>query len=299
MKLGFIGLGRMGTNMVLNALGKGHKIVAYNRSEAAIREVEKKGAIAALTLENLISELLQPRVVWLMVPAGNPVDTMIDKLIPLLDDGDLIIDGGNSHYKDSQRHGELLKKHKINFLDVGTSGGIDGARNGACMMIGGDKTSFDQYKSLFRDFCVPDGYGYVGNYGAGHYVKMVHNGIEYGMMQALGEGFELLDSSSYDLDLAKVGKIYANGSVIRSWLMDLALAALNENPSLSEFSGPVKDSGEGKWTIQSGLDNDVPLPAISAAVFERFRSRTDDSLTDRMVSAMREGFGRHISGSKK
>ncbi|MFC1616975.1 phosphogluconate dehydrogenase (NAD(+)-dependent, decarboxylating) [Candidatus Margulisiibacteriota bacterium] len=299
MKLGFIGLGRMGYNMTLNILSRGHVVVAYNRSPGPVDRIkEKEGIIPAYTIEELVANLEPPRVVWLMVPAGQAVTDMLAKLVPLLSNGDIVIDGGNSKYTDSIQRAHGLKQKGIDFLDIGTSGGLAGARNGACMMVGGEKSVFEKVEPLLQDMCVGNGYGYCGKSGAGHYVKMVHNGIEYGMMQAIGEGFELLDKSEFDLDNAKVAKIWANGSVIRSWLIDLVQEAFEKEPGLISFQGPVKDSGECRWAVETGINLGVPTPAISAALYERFRSQDINSMTDRAISAMREGFGRHISGAK-
>ncbi len=298
MRLGFIGLGRMGYNMVLNILEHGHSVVAHNRSSNKIYEISKEGAIPAYTLEDMVAQLHPPRIVWVMLPAGPPVENILNRLSGLLSEGDIVIDGGNSHCKDTIRHGDLLKEKGINFLDVGTSGGIDGARNGACMMVGGEEEIFKIVEPILKDICVDGGYGYVGASGSGHFVKMVHNGIEYGMMQSIGEGFELIAKSGFGIDLSKTAAVWSNGSVIRGWLIDLIRDELAKDPALKSFEGPVLDSGEGAWTVEAGLEYKVPLPAISSAIWERYRSRTESPMTDRVISALREAFGHHISGKK-
>lgn len=299
MKIGFIGLGRMGFNMVQNLLDKKHEVVAFDMNEESVNQVSNDGAVGVRSIQEMAEELSSPKVFWVMVPAGKPVDMVIEEILKYTKTGDIIIDGGNSRYTDSVARAKELSEQGINFLDVGTSGGLDGARNGACMMIGGDKEVFASIESIFEDMCVKDGYGYVGESGAGHFVKMVHNGVEYGMMQAIGEGFELLEKSPFELDFKDISKIWANGSVIRSWLIDLVLEAFENDEDLKEFEGPVGDSGEGKWTLEAALDYSVSVPAIAASVWERYRSRVNSPLTDKVVSAMREGFGRHVSGKKQ
>ncbi|MBU2591085.1 MAG: phosphogluconate dehydrogenase (NAD(+)-dependent, decarboxylating) [Nitrospinota bacterium] len=298
MQLGFIGLGRMGYNMVLNLLEQGHKVVAHNRSPDKVDDIAKDGAIPAYKLEEMIAKLEAPRIVWLMLPAGSPVEDMLKRLADNLSAGDIVIDGGNTFYKDTIRHGERLAEKGIYLIDVGTSGGIDGARNGACMMIGGEEKIFKKVEPICKDISVDGGYAYLGGSGTGHFVKMVHNGIEYGMMQSIGEGLELIERSGFDIDLQKTAAVWSNGSVIRGWLIDLINDELKKDPTLKTFTGPVLDSGEGKWAVEAGLEHQVPLPAISSSIWARFRSRGDSPMTDRVISALREGFGHHISGKK-
>lgn len=293
MKLGFIGLGKMGFNMVQNLLEHKHEVVAYDISSELIEKAFNIGAKKAETLESLINNLPKPRLIWLMVPAGKPVDQTIENLLPYLEAGDVLIDGGNSYYKDTVKRAETLKMKGIKFFDVGTSGGLTGARNGACMMVGGDRETFADIESLFKDLCVDNGYGYVGKSGAGHFVKMVHNGIEYGMMQAIGEGFDLLSASGFDCDLEDVSRIWANGSVIRGWLMDLTQSAFSKDANLEKITGQIADSGEGKWTVEAALDFNVAIPVIAGSLLERYRSRTANTMGNKVVAALRDEFGGH------
>ena len=293
MELGFIGLGKMGFNMVQNLLEHNYKVTAFDISSDSVEKISKLGAKRTSSLENLINSLPSPRLIWLMVPAGAPVDETINSLLPLLSKGDILIDGGNSYYKDTLRRAELLDKNGIKFFDVGTSGGLTGARNGACMMIGGDKETFANIENLFKDLCVENGYGYVGKTGSGHFVKMVHNGVEYGMMQAIGEGFDLLGASGFDLNLEDVSKIWANGSVIRGWLMDLTQSAFAKDSNLDNVTGQIADSGEGKWTVEAALDFNVAIPVIANSLLERYRSRTPNTMSNKVVAALRNEFGGH------
>lgn len=293
MRLGFIGLGKMGFNMVQNLLEKNYEVNAYDISSELTDKISEIGAKGAKSIENLINSLPKPKLIWLMVPAGEPVDNTIEKLLPLLDKGDILIDGGNSYYKDTIRRAELLNQKGINFFDVGTSGGLTGARNGACMMIGGNKEIFQTIEKLFEDLCVECGYGYVGESGSGHFVKMVHNGIEYGMMQAIGEGFDLLKSSNFDFNLEGVSRIWANGSVIRGWLMDLTQRALSKDANLNAATGQIADSGEGKWTVEAALDFNVAIPIIANSLLERYRSRIPNTMSNKVVAALRDEFGGH------
>ena len=293
MKAGIVGLGKMGFNMARHLLESGHELVVFDLSEKAMDSLAREGAVAASSLKEFAGLLESPRMIWLMVPAGVPVDTTIDQLAPLLDRGDIIVDGGNSHYSDSRRRAACLGEQEIYFLDAGTSGGLEGARNGACIMVGGDTRAYDTIEPLLRDLCVENGYGYMGSSGAGHFAKMVHNGIEYGMMQAIGEGFNLLDASSYDFDPEKVATVWANGSVIRGWLMDLMVKALQKDQKLGYLSGAIADSGEGRWTVEAALEYEVPIPVIAASLFSRYRSRSDENLSDRVVAALRHEFGGH------
>ena len=288
MKLGFIGLGKMGANMVENLLDHGHSVVVYDLSREAVERIAAKGASAALSLDDMADRIALPRrIFWLMVPSGSPVDTTLDALLPLLQAGDIVIDGGNSNYKDTLRRNARLSEGDVHFMDVGTSGGLEGARNGACMMIGGDPDVYKELVPLFRDLCVLDGYGYMGKSGAGHFAKMVHNGIEYGMMQAIGEGFDILENSGFAFDHREVAKVWANGSVIRGWLMDLVTDAFGRSGKLEYLSGEIADSGEGKWTIETALDQGVSIPVIANALFRRYRSRSRDNFSDKVVAALR------------
>ncbi|MDT9545953.1 MAG: decarboxylating 6-phosphogluconate dehydrogenase [Chlorobium sp.] len=293
MQAGFIGLGKMGYNMALQLLEHGHELVVFDLSEEAVSRMEEAGAIPADSVALLASRLSPPRVIWLMVPAGDAVDATIRDLLPQLQQGDIVIDGGNSRYQDSRRRAEELAGGGIGFLDVGTSGGLEGARHGACTMVGGEKEAYLAIEPLLRDLCVPDGYGYMGSSGAGHYAKMVHNGIEYGMMQAIGEGFELMQAGEFGFDMEEVSKVWANGSVIRSWLMELARQAFQKDGSLGYLDGAIADSGEGRWTVEAALERDVSVPVIASALFRRYRSRSDNNFSDRVVAALRHEFGGH------
>ncbi len=295
MQIGMVGLGRMGMNMARRLLQGGHDVVAYNRTPKKIKEIEKEGALGALSLDALVNSLSSPRSVWLMVPAGKPVDDTIRELGSLLSAGDIVIDGGNSYYKDDLRHTEELKEKKIHYVDVGVSGGIWGLKEGYCQMVGGEKEIYDHLEPAFKTLAPEDGYLHCGPSGAGHFVKMVHNGIEYGMMAAYGEGFELLKASPYGaiLDLSKVADLWNQGSVIRSWLLELTAEALSRDPNLTEIQGYVEDSGEGRWTVQQAVESGVPAAVTTLALFKRFRSRQDDAFADRIIAAMRREFGGH------
>ncbi len=293
MELGLVGLGRMGANMAQRLLGGGHRVVAYDRDPNAVAEVEKAGAAAASSLEELAGKLAPPCAVWLMVPAGAPVEQTIQSLTPLLSPDDTIIDGGNSHYKDSVRRAEALREKSLHYLDVGTSGGIWGLKVGYCLMIGGEEDAFRRLEPIFRTLAPEDGYAYVGPSGAGHFVKMVHNGIEYGLLQAYAEGFELLHASSYGLDVAQLARLWNRGSVVRSWLLELAESALTRDPGLTSVKGYVEDSGEGRWTALEAVEQGVPLPAITLSLFSRFRSRQEESYGAKVIAALRREFGGH------
>jgi 6-phosphogluconate dehydrogenase len=293
MKAGFIGLGKMGFNMAQHLLVCGHELVVYDLADEAVAALVEKGASSASSVEELAGKLNSPRIVWMMVPAGLPVDTTIEKLVSVLERGDIIIDGGNSHYTDSVLRSESLDKRGIHFLDAGTSGGLEGALQGACVMVGGQRAAYDLIEPLLKDLCVEKGYGYMGSSGSGHFAKMVHNGIEYGMMQAMGEGFDLLASSGYAYNLEEVSTVWANGSVIRGWLMDLVVRAFQKDPKLEYLTGRIADSGEGRWTVEAALEHEVSIPVIAASLFSRFRSRSEDNLSDRVVAALRNEFGGH------
>jgi 6-phosphogluconate dehydrogenase len=293
MELGIIGLGRMGANMARRLLKEKHKVVVYNRTPDKTRELGNEGAIPSFTLDELMKQLPLPKIVWLMVPAGKPVDDMIGQLLPMLTKGDILIDGGNSRFIDTIRRNEFLSSKGIKFLDVGTSGGIWGLKEGYCLMIGGEEASFKKCEPIFKSLAPSEGYGYMGPSGSGHYVKMVHNGIEYGMLQAYGEGFEILNASNYKLDLFKIAKLWNRGSVVRSWLLELAEDALAKDSDLSEIKGYVEDSGEGRWTVQEAIDHNVPAPVITLSLLERMRSRQTDSFSAKMIAALRNEFGGH------
>ncbi|MGC2063078.1 MAG: decarboxylating 6-phosphogluconate dehydrogenase [Thermodesulfovibrionales bacterium] len=300
MQIGIIGLGRMGMNMAKRLIKGKHKVVAFNRSPDPVREIAKAGAQGAYSLEELVAKLTAPRVVWLMIPAGGPVDDMIDRLKGLLSRRDVIVDGGNSFYRDDIRHEEMLQQAGIHYLDAGVSGGIWGLKNGYCLMIGGERKIYRRLEPLFKTLAPKEGYLYCGPAGAGHFVKMVHNGIEYGMMSAYGEGFNILKASPYaqDLEFAKVAHLWNQGSVVRSWLLELAEAAFKKDPDLSHISGFVEDSGEGRWTVQQAIDTATPAPLIALSLFQRFRSREKDSFSDRLLAALRNEFGGHAVRKK-
>ena len=295
MQIGMIGLGRMGMNMAIRLLRGGHKVVAYNRTPDKVDEVVKKGAKGVYSLEELVKILKPPRALWFMLPAGKTTDEHIDQLRPLLAKGDILVEGGNSFYKDDIRHARELEPYGIHYLDAGVSGGIWGLKIGYCLMIGGDPKIYRRLEPLFKTLAPKDGYLYCGSTGAGHFVKMTHNGIEYGMMSAYGEGFELLRASLYgkNLDLAKVAHLWNQGSVVRSWLLELAESAFKKDRNLSSIKGYVEDSGEGRWTVQQAIDMAVPAPVISASLFQRFRSRQADSFSDKLLAALRNEFGGH------
>ena len=295
MHIGMIGLGKMGMNMARRLLRGGHNVTAYNRTPERINEIEKEGARGAYTLEDIVSSLPAPRIVWLMVPAGKAVDEVIGRLQPLLEHGDIIIDGGNSFYKDDIRHDEELRPYGIHYMDAGVSGGIWGLKIGYCLMIGGDETVYKYIEPVFKTLSPENGYLYCGKTGSGHFVKMVHNGIEYGMMAAYAEGFEVLKTSPYggNMDLLGIANLWNHGSVIRSWLLELAASAFTKDKDLSSITGYVEDSGEGRWMVQEAVDMAVPIPVISSALFQRFRSREAESFADKVLSALRHEFGGH------
>ena len=296
MEIGMIGLGRMGGNMVQRLLKGGHRVVTYDRSADAVTASETQGAAGASSLEELVGQLSQPRAVWIMVPAGQPTEDTIDSLIPLLSAEDTILDGGNSYYKDSMKRAKRLEGHGIDFMDVGTSGGIWGLAEGYSLMIGGEKQVYQRLEPIFQTLAPGDNQGlsHVGPAGAGHFVKMVHNGIEYGMMQAYAEGFEIMEAKKeFGLDLGQIAEGWRYGSVVRSWLLDLATAALEEDPKLDGLEAYVDDSGEGRWTVHESIDLAVPAPVISLALQQRFRSRQDGPFGVKMLAALRNQFGGH------
>jgi len=295
MKLTMIGLGRMGMNMAKRLLKEGHQVVAYNRSPEKTNQLVEDGAIGVYSLYEVAENLSTPRIVWVMLPAGQAVDDHIHQLKDLLSPGDIVIDGGNTYYKDDIRRAKLLDGKGIRFMDVGVSGGIWGLKIGYCLMIGGDKETFKQLEPIFKTLAPEEGYLYCGATGAGHFVKMVHNGIEYGMMQAYGEGFEILEASDYSesFNYAEIAHLWNQGSVVRSWLLELAEEAFRKNAKLTDIKGYVEDSGEGRWTIQQALDSGVPANVITLSLLRRFRSRQEDPFTDRVLAALRREFGGH------
>ncbi|RYX98781.1 decarboxylating 6-phosphogluconate dehydrogenase [bacterium] len=298
MKIGFIGLGKMGGNMVERLLINNHEIVAYNLTEKEIQEAAAKGAVASNSVADLVEKLPEQKIVWLMVPSGAPVDQNIAELVKYLKAGDIIIDGGNSKWKDTQKRAAELKEKGISLLDCGTSGGVWGLQNGYCLMYGGDKTACDTLEPVFKTLAPEDGYMYCGESGAGHFTKMIHNGIEYGMMQAYAEGFEIMEKSPYEIDLHKVSKVWQKGSVVRSWLLELASNALEKDPKLSKVADYVPDSGEGRWTVEAAIELDVPAHVITSSLFTRFASRQEESFAMKLLSALRNQFGGHAIKEK-
>ncbi len=293
MDIAIIGLGRMGGNMVRRLLQGGHRVVAHNRSRDPIDELATEGAVAAYTLEELVAALPQPRAVWLMVPSGAPVDAQIDALLPLLDKGDVIVDGGNSRFTDSIARSERVESAGIHYVDAGTSGGVWGLQVGYCLMVGGTPEGVSIVEPALKTLAPENGYLHVGAHGAGHYVKMIHNGVEYALMQAYAEGFEILEKSRYDLDLHAISHLWNQGSVVRSWLLELAERAFAEDPHLEQIRGYVNDSGEGRWTVFESIDLDVAAPTIYMALAARFVSRQDDLFSNKVLAALRNQFGGH------
>jgi 6-phosphogluconate dehydrogenase len=295
VEIAMIGLGRMGMNMARRLLKGNHQVITYNRTPNKTDQIVKEGAIGAYSISELVEKLSPPRVVWLMLPAGPAIDDHMDQLKDLLSDGDMVIDGGNTYYKDDIRRAEMLAEKGIQFIDAGVSGGIWGLEVGYCTMIGGTKENYAYLEPIFKTLAPEDGYLYCGPTGAGHFVKMVHNGIEYGMMQAYGEGFDILEASPYaaSLNYAEVAHLWNQGSVIRSWLLELAEAAFKKDPKLSDIRGYVEDSGEGRWTVQQAVETGVSAPVISLSLFMRFRSRKEESYSDKVIAALRREFGGH------
>lgn len=293
MELGFVGLGKMGMNMVTRLQRDKHRVVVYDRMADLVKQAEGVGCVSSMSLEDMVGKLKAPKAVWIMVPSGAPTEETIQKVAALLKSGDLIIDGGNSNFHDDGRRAAELKSKGIHYMDVGTSGGIWGLKLGYCMMVGGEKGDVDRLAPILTTLAPEDGWAHMGGAGAGHYVKMVHNGIEYSMMQGYAEGFELMSKSEYKLDLAKIADLWMRGSVVRSWLLELTAGALKEDPKLEGIKGYVQDSGEGRWTILDAIDKDVPVPTLTAALFTRFRSRQEESFAEKMLAAMRNAFGGH------
>jgi 6-phosphogluconate dehydrogenase len=321
MQIGMVGLGRMGANMSRRLMNGGHKCVAFDRNPERVQELAKHGAIGAASLADLVQKLEKPRAVWIMVPAGEPTEATAMALADAMEPGDIIIDGGNSYYKDDIRRSKLLAAKGISLVDAGTSGGVWGVDRGYCLMVGGPKDTFLHLEPIFRtlapgrgdiprtlgmealDTTAEQGYLYCGPSGAGHFVKMIHNGIEYGLMQAYAEGFDILKNANstqlaedhrYDLNVRDIAELWRRGSVVSSWLLDLTAMSLTEDPTLSEFSGSVQDSGEGRWTIVAALEESVPADVLAASLFTRFRSRQDHTFAEKILSAMRKKFGGHL-----
>jgi 6-phosphogluconate dehydrogenase len=294
MQLAMIGLGRMGGNMTERLMRDKHQVVAFDRTPEVIQKYVKLGAVGASSPADICSKLSAPRIAWIMVPAGKPVDDMIAALLLGMSQGDVIIDGGNSNFHDSMRRAADLEQKGIHFVDSGTSGGIWGLENGYCLMIGASDEAFALCEPVFKSLAPPDGYGHMGPPGSGHYVKMIHNGIEYGALQAYAEGYEILHASKdFKLDLHQISKVWNHGSVVRSWLNELAELAFAHDPNLDQLKGFVEDSGEGRWTVQEAIDLDVPAPVITLSLLARLRSRQADSFSAKVIAALRNEFGGH------
>lgn len=293
MEVGLVGLGKMGHALALSMRDHGYRVQAYSRSPKKAAELSVDGLEVTAEIEVFTGAFSSRKVIWLMVPAGEPVDKMIGQLIPFLVQGDIIVDGGNSHYQDSMRRAAELQQHGFEFVDAGISGGPEGARHGACMMIGATVDTFTYLEPLFKALCLKDGYLHIGDNGTGHYVKMVHNGIEYGMLQAIAEGFELMKSGPFDLDFHTLAKLWNNGSVIRSWLVELTASLFAADPNLEQIKGVVGSSGTGLWTVEEALARKVPVPVISQALFARYRSEQEESFAAKLVAGLRREFGGH------
>jgi 6-phosphogluconate dehydrogenase len=300
MDVAMVGLGRMGGNMARRLLRGGHRVVVWNRTYAKAEELGAEGAEAVRELTDVVKALEAPRAVWIMLPYGDATQAAIDELTPLLDEGDILIDGGNSPFQHDIERGAQLNAKGIRYLDAGTSGGVWGLEVGYCLMVGGDRSAFEVIEPLLRTLAPPGhGYEYCGGHGSGHFVKMVHNGIEYGMMQAYAEGFELLNATEWDLDLASIADLWNQGSVVRSWLLELLADALEKDPGLDRITGYVEDTGEGRWTVEQAIAHSVPMPAIASALFMRFRSRQEDTYSGKVLAALRNEFGGHAVKEKE
>ena len=293
MDIGFIGLGKMGMNMVTRLRQKDHRVVVYDRAADLIKQAEQQGCVASSSLEDMVSKLSKPRAIWIMVPSGQPTEETVQAVGTLLDPDDVIIDGGNTNFHDDVRRASDLKKRGVHYLDAGTSGGIWGLQIGYCLMVGGEEAAVKRLALIFTTLAPENGWAHMGGVGSGHYVKMVHNGIEYSMMQGYAEGFELMAKSEYNLNLGKIADLWMHGSVIRSWLLELAAGALKEDPRLKGLKGYVQDSGEGRWMIMDAIEKSVPVPTLSSALFTRFRSRQEESFAEKMLAALRNAFGGH------
>jgi len=303
MQIAMIGLGRMGMNMAKRLLLGGHEVIAFNRTPSKTDQIVKEGAIGAYFISEVVDKLSCPRVIWIMLPAGSTVDEHINRLTEILSPDDIVIDGGNTYYKDDIRRSDQLAKRGIKYMDVGVSGGIWGLKKGYCMMIGGGRETYMYLEPIFKTMAPEEGYLFCGEVGAGHFVKMVHNGIEYGMMQAYGEGFDILEASPYSdsFDYAAISHLWNQGSVVRSWLLELMESAFAKEPNLSDIRGYVEDSGEGRWTIQQAIETGVSAPVIALSLMRRFRSQVADSFSDKVVAALRREFGGHttVAAGKK
>ncbi|MFD1394967.1 phosphogluconate dehydrogenase (NAD(+)-dependent, decarboxylating) [Kroppenstedtia eburnea] len=293
MQVGIVGLGKMGYQLSLNLLDHGYQLVAHDVDKEMVKKISAQGAQGTETLQEVVDRLHSPRVIWLMVPAGEITENVLQSLLPLLDQGDIVIDGGNAHYKDTLRRNRLFAEKGISYLDCGTSGGVDGARNGVCAMVGGDAQAFSKVEKIFRDISVENGYLYTGESGSGHFLKMIHNGIEYGMMQAIAEGFDLLEKSPYEYDYERVASVWNHGSVIRSWLMELMESAFSKDQKLAGIKGVMHSSGEGKWTVETALDLETAAPVIAMSLMMRYRSFEQDTFSGKVVAALRNEFGGH------
>jgi 6-phosphogluconate dehydrogenase len=293
MKVGMVGLGRMGANMAVRLLHGEHDVTAYDVNPEAAKKLATDGARSVTSLEDLVADLTAPRVTWIMVPAGEITDQTLNALARLLDPGDIVVDGGNSHYTDTKKRATRLARDGVELVDAGTSGGIWGLREGYSLMVGASPETFVRLEPIFATLAPEGGYAHVGPSGAGHFTKMIHNGVEYALMQAYGEGFELLKSSEFDLDLAQIAEVWRHGSVVRSWLLDLVAAALSKDPGLDGVRGYVEDSGEGRWTVETAVNSAVPAPVIAASLFARFSSRQEDSFAAKLLAALRNEFGGH------
>lgn len=298
MNIGIIGLGKMGFNLALNIKDHGYSVMGYDLDQELARRTEQAGIKCAFTIEELLENLSAPRTIWLMVPAGDPVDTVLQIIKNHARAGDIVIDGGNSFYKDSIRRAGELALMKVSYLDCGTSGGVEGARHGVCAMIGGEQQAFKQCEKLFKDISVPEGYVYCGPSGSGHFVKMIHNGIEYGMMQSIAEGFEVMYKSDFGLNLEKIAHVWNHGSVVRSWLMELTERALSKDPGLASIKGIMRSSGEGKWTVETALEKQIATPVMALSLMMRYRSLEDDTFAGKVVAALRNEFGGHAVDKK-
>ena len=293
MQIGLVGLGKMGFPLALNLHDKDFEVVAFDVAEISRENIAKEGVKTANSLQEMVSKLTSPRVIWLMIPSGEIIDKVIEELTPLLNPDDVLIEGGNSFYKDSVRRHKSLKEKGIHFLDCGTSGGVTGARNGVCAMIGGEKAVFERCEPVFKSISVPNGYLHTGEAGSGHFVKMVHNGIEYGMMQSIAEGFEVFEKSNFGLDFEAIATLFNQGSVIRGWLMELTANAFKKDPNLEAIKGVMHSSGEGKWTLETALDLGVPTPVMAMSLMMRYRSLQEDTFSGKVVAALRNEFGGH------
>ena len=300
MQIGIVGLGRMGMNMARRLLRGGHDVIVYNRTQSKVEIMKKEGAQGAESLNDLVKKLVPPRVVWLMLPMGDVTEDNINKLRAILSSGDILVEGGNTFYKDDLRRAEKLLQSGIHYVDAGVSGGIWGLKVGYCTMVGGDKKDFEYIEPLLKTLAPPDGYLHCGPVGAGHFVKMVHNGIEYALMEAYGEGFELLKASPYgdQFDLNGIAHLWNQGSVVRSWLLELLESAFSRDPDLSSIQGYVEDSGEGRWTVQQAIELGVSATGIAHSVFKRFQSRQQDVFSDKVLAALRNEFGGHAIAKK-